>query len=89
MKTQPDCLGEVVLYPPPAQPEKPSSAPAWIFMLVAVVALGLFELWALKTGHPTPSHVLQKFSAAHWWAKFVGGIGLFLLWWHLFLRGPL
>lgn len=83
---QPDCFDDV-LEPPPAPP--PSSAPAWIFWLALIVALGLFELWAWRTGHPSPSHVLQKFSAAHWWAKVVGAIGFFLLWWHLFLRGPL
>jgi hypothetical protein len=81
-----DC-SEELREPDPQPIEHPGAAAAW-FLLIAIVALAIFEMWALHTGHQTISHLFQRFSAHHWWAKFVGAIGLFLLWWHLFLRGP-
>ena len=81
-----DCLGVAVLDAP--APVRPGVPAAW-FLLVLFVALFVFELWALQTGHNTVSHFLQRMVKAHRWLAWLGGLAWIVLGWHLLLGGPL
>ena len=65
-----------------------SNAAGWA-LLVIMVGIIAFELWAVATKRPTISQWVQRRTRGRsWWKVFgVGAIGLLL--WHLFEGGPL
>jgi hypothetical protein len=81
-----DCAGVEV--PPPApDPPQPSNLGGWVLGAVLLIVL-VYEVWAVKTRHPTISQwTRHTFGRHRWWRPFFAAvIGLTL--WHLFLGGP-
>lgn len=59
--------------------------------LVILVLLGLviaFDVWALHSQHRTISQLMQRFSRAWPWFKWLGITALAFLTWHLFQGFP-
>lgn len=83
---QPECFDGI----PVLEPEAPPSpgVPAFWFLVGLVVALAIFELWALHTGHNTVSHMLQRALKAHVWLRWVAALGWAVIGWHLFWGFP-
>lgn len=84
---QPDCLldsYQTVLPSTPA-PINPG-LPAAYFLLGFVLALTVFELWALATGHNTVSQLLQHVMRDHPRWFWVAVVGWAVLGYHL-LKG--
>jgi len=77
-------MGGVLLEPDP----KPGVPAAW-FLLGLFLALAIFEVWALSTGHNTVSHMIQRAVKAHRWLAWFGGIAWVVLGIHLLFGGPL
>lgn len=48
-----------------------------------LIAIGIFELWALATGRNTISHWLQRLARGRGWFKALISVGLFAMAWHL------
>ena len=77
----------VIPVPPPPDPNI-SNAAGW-FLLVFVIALAVYELWAIWTGGETISEWIKgKTKGLRWWKAF-GVVSIGLLLWHLFEGGPL
>ncbi len=62
--------------------------PAFVTLLVGLVLVAIFEVWALKTGHNTWSHMFQRLSARWKWFRALGASLLAVLIWHLFWGFP-
>jgi len=77
------CYTSIDALPPPTTPDP--GVPAEWTLLILVILLAAFEVWALVTGHNTISHLFQRLSNAHGWLKWVGLAGVVALWWHLFI----
>lgn len=82
-----DLCSDLIEEPPPAPPAHPNLA-GWVFGAVLLAVL-VYELWAVKTGHPTISQWTKRTLGRYrWWRPFAAAlIGLTL--WHLLLGGPL
>lgn len=80
-----DPCGELPPDPPP--PSHPNAG-GWVFATVLIVVI-VYEVWAVKTHHPTISQWTKRtFGRYRWWRPVaMGVIGLTL--WHLFFGGPL
>jgi len=62
--------------------------PAVIAILVLLGLVIVFDVWALHTQHRTISQLLQRFSRAWWWFKWLGITALAFLAWHVFQGFP-
>ena len=73
---------------PLAQPTTdPGVAAAWmIFGLLLAVAI--FEVWALQTHHNTISHLFQRLARRYHWFRWMNFLGLVVLGWHLLWGFP-
>lgn len=71
---------------PPAQPDKPW-LPAAVIWIGIVLLIGVFDLWAYKTGHETLSQFLNHHTGPT--LKWIGLSLWMLLGVHLFWGGPL
>ena len=77
-----DCGGVIYVEPGPTPTSDPGLPAAYMATLL-LVALLVFELWALLTHHNTISHMTQRV-ARHWpWMKALLAIGVALLGVHL------
>lgn len=65
-----------------------SNAGGWM-LLGIMLALTVFELWALHSGRPTISQWVQRKTTGRSWWKAFGIVSIGLLLWHLFEGGPL
>jgi dolichyl-phosphate-mannose--protein O-mannosyl transferase len=54
-----------------------------LFILVIILAILIFELWALNKHKPTVSKWFQHFSSRFKWFKFLimGGLGILIIHW--------
>lgn len=86
---QPDCLEAVQPIDPPAPPvaQDPAVPAAWA-LLVLVLLLTAFEVWALAKHKNTISHMFQRLSRAFRWFRALALIGLIVLGWHLLFGFP-
>lgn len=55
----------------------------WLALLLLVAA---YELWAMRTGHPTLSQWVWWFQASHRWFAFVVIAAMTMLMAHFFIR---
>lgn len=62
--------------------------PAGWFILGLVVAIAVFEVWALKNHKNTISHLIQRLSRGRKWFRWLGLLGLTILGWHIFWGFP-
>ena len=73
---------------PPVDPVTASNVGGWA-LLAIVLAILIYELWAIWTGGKTISQwVKGKTRGRRWWKGF-GVVAIGLLLWHLFEGGPL
>ena len=89
--TEPDPCGgsiQAITQDPVAPAVSDSNAAGWA-LLIIVVGLAIFELWALHTGRPTISQWVQRKTSGRPWWKAFGVVAIGLLLWHLFEGGPL
>ena len=63
------------------QPD-PGAPAAWM-ILGLLIALAIFEMWALRTHHNTISHLFQRLSRLRTWFRWLVGAGMVILSWHL------
>lgn len=84
-----DPCGEEIVVDPPAPPVQHHHDAAGWFFLAVLIAVAVFELWAVRTHHLTISQWMKRtFGRYRWWRPFAAAlIGLTL--WHLFFGGPL
>jgi len=87
MQPSHDCTGEIVI-PTPGTTEPDPGLPAAWMILALVVAVAIFELWALKTKRNTISHLMQRISRKRLWFKWLAGAGMVVLTWHLLWGFP-
>lgn len=80
-----DC-GEVLVQPDPPAP--PSERPALVFLLALLVALAIFEGWALATHHATVSQALQHWFARHVLLRLIVFVGWIVVGWHVLWGFP-
>ena len=66
----------------PAQASNPDVPAIWMVGLV-LLAVVVFDVWALLTHRPTISHMTQKFAGKWRWLKAALVIGIALLGFHL------
>jgi hypothetical protein len=69
--------------PAPAVTSNPDH-PALVFVIVMLIVVGLFELWAAKTGHSTISQWVQHVFSGHAIWQIVGIALMTLFGIHLF-----
>lgn len=77
------CFTTVVPLPSEPLPSRDVVWPAVIMLIVLVVALGVFEVWALRNHKDRISSLFQKFFAGRWVLQVLGAIGMGLIAWHL------
>ncbi len=72
----------------PAPDPAHSNAAGWV-LAVVLVAVAVYEIWAVKSKRPTISQWMKRTFGKHrWWRPFgIAVIGLTL--WHLFFGGPI
>jgi len=90
--SQPDCLGDLPARVLPFVIQEPvvdKNHAAIMFTIAFLIALAVFELWALSSGHHTISQWTQQMARAHRWLRIVGPIAIGVLVIHLFWSGPL
>lgn len=88
--TQPiysECTGEAIETPVVVEDLNPG-LPATIIILTLFVVVAIFEVWALKTRHNTISHLIQRISRGRNWFRWLAGIGMGVLTWHLLWGFP-
>lgn len=71
-----------------AAPVPDPGVPAAWAILVIVVLVALFEVWALWRGKNTISHLIQRLSRSRRWFRWLVGLGLAVLGWHLLFGFP-
>jgi len=84
---QPEDCGILLETPdPPTLPDEGIAA-GWM-LLALVVAVVVFDLWALHTKRRTLSQTVQKVSRGWWWVRVIGVVGLALVGWHVLWGFP-
>src|SRR5262245_12787227 len=65
-----------------------AAKPAGFFILGFLIALIIFEVWALRTHHNTWSHLWQRLSRAYRWFMALSLVAFISLTWHLIWGFP-
>lgn len=74
--------------PEATAPATDPGVPAMWVALAFVIALAIFEVWALRHHTNTISHWLQRLAKTRRWLRWFGLIGMIVLGWHLFWGFP-
>lgn len=69
--------------PPAITPSDPPDVAAWVWLSL-IVTIVVFEWWAVRTGNPTLSRWLRKWSGHLPWLKWLVGASLLVAWLHWF-----
>lgn len=72
----------------PAPPPTHSNLAGWVFAAVLLAVL-VYEVWAVKTGRPTISQWTKRTFGKHRWWRPVGLAIIGVTLYHLFFGGPL
>lgn len=75
-------VGEATPDPTTFETPDPGIAAALV-VLAIIVAVAIFEVWALRTRHNTISHMIQRVAHRRAWFKWLLGATMFLLTWHI------
>jgi hypothetical protein len=62
-------------------------AAAWM-ILALVIAVAIFEVWALHHHQNTISHLIQRLAHWRWWFRWLAVLGMGILTWHLLWGFP-
>lgn len=80
---KPECLSLVGEPEPEPLPSRDLSSAAGWMIVVLIVAVAVFELWALARGKHTISQRIQHLARGRTWVKVLGVIGMGVLTYHL------
>lgn len=86
---QPDCTG--LIQPDIVQPDvvaQDPGVPAGWAILVLLLLITAFEVWALARHKNTISHLLQRLSRGRRWFRWLAALGFGILVWHLLWGFP-
>lgn len=73
---------------PPDPPVVNDSIPAGWFILAVLIAVMVFEIWAIKAKKHTISQTIQRLSKGHGWFRWLALAGLGILTWHILWGFP-